>query len=142
MTATTEQLEILSHYDHKLSLTDTEAIKQQSLVYLQACANSGTTPSFSGLCRTLGYTRMAVYNFLHKQPEHETSKWLSMVSDAISEALADAALHGAVHPIVSIFVLKSRGGWHEDFVSEFDRNPNVGADAESPEEIAERYLPD
>lgn len=143
MTATTEQLEALSRHEHRLSLTDTEEIKRHSLIYLQACTNSGTTPSFSGLCRALGYSRVAIYNFLHQRPEHETSKWLSMVNDAISEALADAALHGAVHPIVSIFVLKSRAGWREDDpLSEFERNDSSNMDAESVDEIVEKYLPD
>lgn len=141
MAATTEQLELLSRYDHKLSLTDTEEIKRQSLLYMRACTDSGTTPSFSGLCRSLGYTRMAVYNFLRREPQHATSKWLSMVNDAISEALADAALHGCVQPIVSIFILKSRAGWHENDTAEIKLEDDIGADAER---IAELYtdLPD
>lgn len=112
---------------------------------MRACEASGVTPTWAGLCRAFGYTKSAVDYFVKRSPEHDTSIWLSMVHDAISEALADAALHGAVHPIVSIFLLKSRSGWHEDNESPFDTPQESGTIVErTAEEIADRYgdMPD
>lgn len=144
MAATTEQLEMLSHVGRKLSLQDTEDIKRQSLIYMRACETSGVTPTWAGLCRAFGYTRQAVDYFVKRNSSHDTSVWLSMVHDAISEALADAALHGAVQPIVSIFILKSRSGWHEDNESPFDSPHETESIERTAEEIATKYdmLPD
>lgn len=139
MAATTAQLEALSKVDRKLSLRDTEDIKQRSLLYMRACTEAGTTPTFAGLCRAFGYTRQAVEHFVKTNPKHDTTEWLTLVRDAISESLADAALRGCVQPIVSIFVLKSRGGWHENDITALDTLDTEHGTHMTAEQISEKY---
>ena len=117
MTMTTAQLEALSIVDRKLSLTDTESIKRQTLLYLRACTEAATIPTFIGLCRSCGYTRQAVEHFAKQNPGHPTTEWFSLIRDATSEALATAAMSGSIKEVMSIFVLKSCSNWHENDAS-------------------------
>ena len=139
MTATTLQLEALSKVNRKLSLQETEIIKERSLLYIRACTEAGTTPTFAGLCRSFGYTRQAVEHFVKMNPKHETTEWLTLTRDAISESLADAALRGCVQPIVSIFILKSRGGFHENDISPLDTMEIQSGTDMTAEQIYQKY---
>ena len=114
MSMTTAQLEALSVTDRRISLTDTEAVKQQTLLYLRACTEAATIPTFVGVSRSCGYTRQAVQAFAKRNPDHPTTIWFALIRDSISEALANAAMSGSVKEVISIFVLKSVGNWHEN----------------------------
>ena len=44
-----------------ISLSDTTTLKRRTLIYVRACSDAGTLPTFSGLMRSLGLTARAGY---------------------------------------------------------------------------------
>lgn len=130
----------LSEMPTTISLGDTKTVKVVTERYLESCAIVGVVPTKSGVCRGFGCSRQAVTDFMNKHPNHGTTKYLSVVFDLFSEILADAALAGSTHPIISIFLLKSIFGYRDTQTVEFIP-PETGPLGEeiSAEEIAAKY---
>ncbi len=125
----------------KVSLNDTDAVKEATARYMEQCARAGTMPGMAGLSAEIGYSRQNIYHDIKQNPSAETTKWLKACSDYFGEMMAAGALSGAVSAIPAIFTLKARFGWREeDEGMPKDSKPPE----ESPEEIASRWqdLPD
>ena len=129
----------------KLNLLDTERLKEQSMIYLQACMEDGVLPDFQSYCLSLGYSRSGVGGFIKRTEETNPSReWLIMMRDTFSSMLAQAALGGDVNTIFAIFQQKAMYGWQE--VSKVEVvHENLLGTPKTPEEIAkmnERYMMD
>ena len=81
-------------------------IKDQVLSYIRISGEHGNLPTMQGISRSLGHSRQSVYQFMDRNPQHETTKFLSLVKDGLSEMLDLAALSSAVQPVVAMFLLK------------------------------------
>lgn len=129
----------------KMNLLDTDRLKEQSMVYLQACMEDGVLPDFQSFCLSLGYSRSGVLNFIKKTEEDNASReWLVMMRDTFSSMLAQAALGGDVNTIFAIFQQKAMYGWQETSKVEVVHESILGA-PKTPEEIKamnERYMMD
>ena len=93
----------------KIELTTISVSDLKRLVsdYLLACERSGTLPSILGLCRSMGYSRSALYKYLNTHAHTKNAEFLEIAKDTMAEMLDVAALQNLVNPIVSIFILKS-----------------------------------
>lgn len=127
----------------RVKLSDTETVKRITLEYMRVCAENSAIPNTSGLARALGMSRQALYDFIKRHPDGETTEWLKDVSDSFGQILIDAAITGVTAPIPSIFAAKARYGWREDDRPEITDDHRL-TDEES-EELLEKYgygLPD
>ncbi len=97
-----------------ITLSDTEAVKDITMRYMQVCMEHSVIPSFVDVANAIGCTREAIYVFMKNHPDHETSKWFRHLRDVFSDVVAKCAMNGALAGIPTIFVLKSRFGWRED----------------------------
>ena len=97
----------LANLPQKIDLRDTQKVGSVVVAYTDACARAGTIPSKTGVCRAMGLTRAGVDWFMHHHPDEPTAELLTLVFDSYAEALNNASLAAAVHPIVSIFLSKA-----------------------------------
>lgn len=97
----------------QIALSDVEAVKQQTFEYLRVCESSGTFPSMSGLARSLGYSRRAIYDLIDRRHVPATADFLERCRDSFSDILAQASLQNNCNSIVSIFLQKAIYGMRE-----------------------------
>lgn len=102
-----------SEHKGRISLSDFDAVKKQTFEYLQACEMTGTFPSMSGLARSLGYSRRAIYDLIDSRTTSTTADWLERCRDLFSDILAQASLQNNANSIVSIFLQKALYGMRE-----------------------------
>lgn len=105
--------EELARKPQKIDLKDTGMVEEIAIAYTDACARAGTMPNKTGLCRAMGVTRQAVDWFMNHKADEPSAELLRMIFDSYAEALSAASLAGAVHPIVSIFLLKAISGYRD-----------------------------
>lgn len=103
----------LANLPQKIDLRDTQKVADVIVAYTDACARAGTMPNKTGACRAMGLTRAGVDWFIHHHSDEPSAELLTLVFDAYSEALSNASLAAAVHPIVSIFLLKAIGNYSD-----------------------------
>lgn len=137
--ASLEDLAALADGKQKISLGDTTALKERTVVYMKGCEMSGILPSVAGLCRSLGCSRAGFYDYLNRNPESPSGQWMALFQDVCSDLLATSALRGDVQPIVSIFLEKAQYGMKEslEIVSRTDNGP-LGAPTTAAE-LMEKY---
>ena len=125
----------------KISLSDLKAVQEQTLLYMRACAETGSIPSFMGLCRSLGYSRRAIYDCIDRRTYPKTSDWLEMARDTFSDILAESALTNNVNATFAIFCQKAQYLWREsvEIVATANNSPVLG-DVVPQEEIEKKYL--
>lgn len=123
----------------RVSLRDTDTVKELSIRYLDVCAECGTLPSVRGLGAAMGMTRGALYEFCRTHPGHETSVWLAEFDEVCAESTMAAAMGNFINPITAIFITKARHNWR-DTISVEAKVPEspLGAPADV-EAIAEKY---
>ena len=125
----------------KVDLAQTEDVRNRVSVYMDACAESGTFPSMSGLC-AFGFnvSRQWVSRWKLQHPQHPTTMFLDTVSDAFASILVNAGLYGNASAPMCIFELKNTAGYRD----QVDIAP-VKVKPEQPEvdieEIRRRYMP-
>ena len=133
--------ELLSRFDHKARLEDTEAVKAVANDYLATCQASAQIPTLMGLSAALGYSRTAVYRFMAKNPYHDTTEYIDAFRSASASIIAQGSLSRTLDNATSIFLLKNSGqGLNDRQELEISR----GLDAEpkrriDPREIEEKY---
>lgn len=131
------QLEQNEIEQRKISLNDTERVKDISLLYIRSCQASGCVPNLAGVALALGISRRALEYFKTRNPDHETSKWFNLLKEQFGETLMQAALDGAVAPIPAIFMAKANYGWRDDPEPEVQNND--GQEELSPDAIAAKW---
>ena len=134
----------VSDKDKKIRLSDTEAVKEVTIQYVNMCAKYSILPNMSGLAKALGMSRQALYYHISHHPDNdETTEWLKDCSDSFGQMMMDAALSGVVAPIPAIYMAKARYFWRENDIPD-SYSSSKGYERYSAEEIAERYtdLPD
>lgn len=104
---------ITSEVKEKISLGDTRAVKNQTIIYIGNCAHTATLPSIAGLARALGTTRQAIYEYIKYGTNTEAAAWLEQCKDLFSDMLSNAALRGCCNPVVAIFLQKAQFGLRE-----------------------------
>ncbi len=97
----------------KISLSDTKAVKNQSLLYLCSCSRKAILPSMAGLAKALGTTRQALYSHISRRSPAETATWLEQCKDCFADALSVASLRGCCNPVLGIFLLKAQFSMRE-----------------------------
>ena len=107
-----KMLELATDEGRRFELSDLASVNRIAVQYLGACAAAQTMPSVTGMAAALGRTRDALYRYARTHKDF--GQWLDAFSDTCGEALAAAALKGAVNNVMAIFVLKSRHGWEEN----------------------------
>lgn len=137
--ASIKDLAALADGKQKISLGDTTALKERTIIYLRACESSGVLPSVAGLCRSLGCTRSGFYDYLNRNPDSPSGEWLALFQDVCSDLLATSALRGDVQPVVSIFLEEASYGMREtvEVIARSDNGP-LGAPT-TAEQLAARY---
>lgn len=131
-----EQLE--EAYRHKVRLSDTDAVKEQTMKYLKACEKVGAFPSIIGLSRALGYTRQAIYAEINRRKNPDTADWLEMCRDTFSDILNESALTNNCNSVVSIFLGKALYDLRESV--EIVARPIEQEHTASIEELKKRYM--
>lgn len=96
----------------KIRLNDLPTVEAVTKDYIKSCLKTGVIPSKQGHARAMGVTRQCVTQYMSRN-DNPTTEYLSAVYDSFAEALQMASMTGRVHPIVSIFVLKSIYGYVE-----------------------------
>lgn len=135
---TASELANIADHPTRLSLEDLPGLQRQTVLYVRACAESSTIPTFSGLARSCGVSTEALNYWRRNHPGSPTAEWLEMVHDAFADALAASALRNLTNPVVSIFSLKARSGWRDTLTIEAPRQDPVGP-ASTTAELAEKY---
>ena len=134
----TEGMKHKARENGKIKLSDTWAVKEITIRYMEICAENAALPTMAGLSQALGVSREALYDHVKRHPQDETSRWIRDTSDTFGEILMQSALSGTVSAIPAIFTAKARYGWREDD-SGFDRSVEPLPDQATPEAIAEKY---
>ena len=109
-----------------VNLSDVNTLKERTILYCRACADSSTIPTFSGFARSCGLSTQGMNEFMRKHPDSESSEWLRIAHDAFADCLAEAAQRNMVNSIVSIFALKARSGWKETVALEAVQHDPMG----------------
>lgn len=127
----------------KVSLRDIDRVKNVTSEYLRSCEVSSTLPTMSGLARSLGLTRQAIYYCIGHHSPAAAADWFQMCHDAFSDMLTEASLRGNVQPVVSIFVQKAMYGYNEkvEIVAQQQTSP-LGSESEIEQADLERKLQD
>lgn len=120
-----------------ISLADTAAVQVTAEAYVDSCIRTPILPTRSGLSLALGHSRIAIFDFMKRNPGHKTSVYLQKLFDSFSEALDHAALSGVTQPVYSIFVQKSVYGRVDN--PQFDELSDVPEPEPDVDEIARRY---
>lgn len=125
----------------RISLDDTDEVKQRTVCYMRACLESGTFPSLMGFARSLGYSRRALNYWREKHPQSETGRWLDIVADMCAEIMSQSALKNNCNGILAIFLNKALYEMRD--TNELIVKPGTDApieDAFSEEDIRRRYM--
>ena len=96
----------------KIDLSDINLVKDISLEYIKACADSSSFPTLSGLARAMGVNRSTLYHWMRKK-DTETGQWLMLCHDLYSDVLAELTLRNNCNPVVGIFLQKAMYGLSE-----------------------------
>ncbi len=123
-----QTLQELVNIPDRISLRDTQAVRNIALAYVNSCAQTGVLPSKMGLARACGITRKGIDDYMFRNPESETTVFLSLLFDAFAECLSNAALTGSCHPIFAIFVEKALFGWRDALTIEASPTNVLGSD--------------
>lgn len=129
----------LAEMPKKIDLKDPEMIRQVAVAYTAACAESGTLCNKTGLCRAMGMTRQGVDWFMSHNPGEPSTELLQMIFDSFAEALSNAGLASAVHPIISIFLLKAISGYSDTIKIESPMLVDPLGQRVSAESVAAKY---
>lgn len=108
-----------------VSLQDTEEVKRRTVLYLRACEKASCFPSVSGLARSMGLSRQAIYDTIWRKSPPATAAWLEICRDTFSDILAESALRNNCNSIVSIFLQKAVYGLREsvEVIAKTDPDP-------------------
>ena len=131
--------EELANIPRKIDLRDTQLVGEVAVAYVDACSKRGTLPSKIGLCRAMGISRQGVDWFLSHHADEPSAELLNMVFDSFAEALSNASLASAVHPIVSIFLSKAIYNFRDTVSIEAIPAGDPLGDRVNPEVIARKY---
>ncbi len=123
----------------KIDIRNSNMVSDVAVAYVDACARAGTMPNKTGLCRAMGMTRQGVDHFMHMNPGEPSAELLQMIFDSFAEALSAASLASAVHPIVSIFLLKAISGYSDTLKIEAAPPRDPLGNRQTAESIAARY---
>ena len=96
-----------------VSLKDTAEVKRRTVLYLKACEETSTIPSMTGLARSMGLSRQALYDVCWRGEPQDTAQWLTLCRDAFSDVLAQASLRNSCNGVVGIFLQKALYGLRE-----------------------------
>lgn len=129
----------------KIPLSDTQRVKEQTMVYLNQCMEDGVLPDNQSFALALGHTTSSIQGYIRTKPEtDETRIWLEHVKELFSSMLSQAALSGDANNIFAIFSQKANFGWREDKHIVVENVSPLGQ-LKSPKEIArinEKYALD
>lgn len=103
------QTDLLRKADKKISLEDTESVRQAMTEFIQNCSNVGIVPNIEGLAARLGQSKAWVYKFLQECPEHPSSRLIDQARLLWASARQGLAERGLLDAAMSIFVLKNSG---------------------------------
>lgn len=125
----------------KISLSDTETVKEYTIHYWELCTNNAVIPTWTDIVSAMGYTVAGAYWFMEHNPEHQTTEWLRFLRDAINSAVSKSAMTGALAPIPSLHYLNSQG--MRDGVDDMPKGTG-GSQQMDADAIVEKYgdLPD
>ena len=105
-------MELANAGAYKIDLNNTDMVKEISLNYIKACAESSSFPSIAGLARAMGCDRRTLYNWMQRK-DSKTSEWLMICHDLFSDILSEAALKNNCNGIMAIFLQKAQYGLSE-----------------------------
>ena len=129
----------------KFPLSNTERLKEQSMVYMQTCMDDGILPDFQSYCMSLGYSKSGVNGYISRTEEGDPSRdWLVMMKELFSSLLSQAALSDDVNTIFAIFAQKALYDWRENqTVTIVTDNPLGAPKTEAEiEKMNKRYMQD
>jgi len=96
-----------------VSLRDTDEVKARTLLYLRSCEEAACFPSITGLARSMGLSRQAVYDVIWRKSPPATAEWLEICRDSFSDILGESSLKGQCAAIPAIFLQKALYGLRE-----------------------------
>lgn len=132
-----DRLEESEQRKDRISMYDTEAVKDITLHYIRSCQISGVVPTMSGIALAIGMAPDSMSNFMRNHRDSETAKWLFKCKQMFADILNQASLDGAVAPIPAIFTLKANYGWRDDPEPEVQNND--GQEELTPDAIAAKW---
>lgn len=133
-----------STHKERITLSDTESVKEQTFEYLGVCAEQGVLPDMQGLALSLGHTARNIYAYKKSKPESDTAIFLEMCGDLFSSLISAAANNGDINNIFAIFTQKAQHGWKETTEIILTPNNPLG-DVKSEDELkrlADKYSKD
>lgn len=123
----------------RVSLEDTKEVQKRTIIYLRACAESGTFPSSLGLARSMGYSDRALRVWRREHANTKTGQWLEMFNDYCADILAQSSLKNNANTIMAIFLNKALYDFRDS--TEIMITPNTEPKEEySVEDIKRRYI--
>lgn len=129
----------------KFPLSNTERLKEQSMVYMQTCMDDGILPDFQSYCMSLGYSKSGVNGYINRTEEGDPSRdWLVMMKELFSSLLSQAALSDDVNTIFAIFAQKALYDWRENQTVTIVADSPLGAPKTEAEieKMNKRYMQD
>lgn len=126
-----------------VSLSDINTVKARTILYLRACQEASCFPSISGLARSMGLSRQALYDVMWRRSPSATAAWLEVCRDTFSDILAESALRNNANSITAIFLQKALYGLREtnEFVIKSEQNMELSDEnrAELQQTLMEKY---
>ena len=104
---TAEMIPQLCDESNRVDLNDMGAVKVTVGDYLRHCVEVNELPTIAGCALALGRCRHGLYKYASEHPESEFAEFLSQLSDALADLLAQASLHNKVNCVSAIFLLKN-----------------------------------
>ena len=129
----------------KVALEDTKEVQKRTLLYLRACAETGSFPSSLGLARALGYSDRALRYWRKNRPNTETALWLESFNETCANILSQASLKNNANPVIAMFLNKALYGFIDDvklLVEINKEQPQMEERGYSVDDIRKRYVLD
>lgn len=125
LSVVSDAAEMAMNPEKRMKLSDTKLVCETMERYLKSCVRDGAMPTISGFSSVSGLGDYHAFSrFFSRKPEHPTTYFLKTMFEKFADAEVQAGQGGAVHPIFSIFILKSMYGFRE--------NEQIAQPAENP----------
>ena len=122
----------------RVDTSDPKAIEDRLMWYFQRCAENNMKPTVSGFARSLGVSRIAIWNWHNGQDRPQNYEIIESAYNMLEDLWEMYMMNGMINPASGIFLGKNHFGYRD--VQDIIVQPkNPLGDTADEDVIAEKY---
>ena len=126
--------------EHKVNLRDTDDVIESVDRYMQACQRRGIAPTICDYAPRIGLSRQAIYQWIDRNPDHPTAKYLDAVRSSWAAIIQSLGLSRIYGEASAIFCLKNSAQGMADKIEITTAIPASDINEFDADTISKRYL--